>query len=69
MSIVRPKIMEEAKITARKSLEEAYSLLNDGYDDWSVGDAIQLAKIISQDIHMTRICMKMDEIKEILNCI
>lgn len=56
--------MRQAGMTAEDYLSKAYKILKDEYEDWSVRDAIELAKVISQDFHTTMMCMKMQEIRD-----
>lgn len=60
--------MRQAWMTAEHYLNSAYKVLKDNdYEDWSVRDAIELAKIMSQDFHTAMTCMKMQEIRDAIN--
>ena len=56
--------MRKAGMTAADYLSKAYDILKEDYDKWSVGDAIELAKIMAQDFHTSMMCMKMQEIRD-----
>ena len=59
--------MRQAGMTAEDYLSKAYKILNDEYNDWTVRDAIELAKIMAEDFHTSMMCMKMQEIRDALN--
>lgn len=56
--------MRQAGITADDYLSKAYQILKDNYEDWTVRDAIELAKIMAQDFHTAMMCVKMQEIRD-----
>jgi hypothetical protein len=56
--------MRQAGMTATDYLSKAYDILKQDYDGWSVGDAIELAKVMAQDFHTSMMCMKMQEIRD-----
>lgn len=57
--------MRQAGMTADHYLAEAYKILKDEcYEDWTVRDAIELAKVMAQDFHTAMMCMKMQEIRD-----
>jgi len=59
--------MRQAGMTADDYLSKAYTILKNEYDDWTIRDAIELAKIMSQDFHTSMMCMKMQEIRDAVN--
>ncbi len=59
--------MRQAGYTAESYLNAAYKILKDEYEDWTVRDAIELAKIMAQDYHTAFMCMKMQEIRDAIN--
>jgi len=59
--------IRQAGMTADDYLSKAYKILEDGYENWSVRDAIELAKVMAQDFHTTMMCMKMQEIRDAIN--
>lgn len=59
--------MRQAGMTAEDYLSKAYKILNDEHDDWTVSDAIELAKIMAKDFHTSMMCMKMQEIRDALH--
>lgn len=56
--------MRQAGMTAEDYLSKAYKILKDEYEEWTVRDAIELAKIMAQDFHTALMCMKMQEIRD-----
>lgn len=62
-------LMRQAVMTADDYLARAYEILKRDYDDWSVGDAIELAKVIAQDFHTSVMGLKMQEIRDSLGAI
>ena len=56
--------MRQAGMTADDYLSKAYDILKREYDDWTVRDAIELAKIMAQDYHTAMMCMKAQEIRD-----
>lgn len=59
--------MRQAGMTAEDYLNKAYKILKEEYEDWTVRDAIELAKIMAQDFNTAMMCMKMQEIRDALN--
>ena len=57
-------VMRQAGMTADDYLSKAYQILKEDYEDWTVRDAIELAKIMAQDFHTAMMCMKMQEIRD-----
>lgn len=60
--------MKQAGMTADDYLSHAYEILRKDYENWSIGDAIELSKVIAQDFHTTMMCMKMQEIRDSIVC-
>lgn len=56
--------MRQAGMTAEDYLSKAYKILKDEYEDWTVKEAIELAKIMAQDFHTSVMCVKMQEIRD-----
>jgi hypothetical protein len=56
--------MRQSGMTADDYLSKSYKILEDGYENWSVRDAIELAKVMAQDYHTSMMCMKMQEIRD-----
>jgi hypothetical protein len=59
--------MRQAGMTADDYLSKAYEILKSEYEDWTVRDAIELAKIMAQDFHTAMMCVKMQEIRDSIN--
>jgi hypothetical protein len=56
--------MRQAGMTADDYLSKAYRILEEQYENWTVRDAIELAKVMAQDFHTAMMCMKMQEIRD-----
>jgi len=56
--------MRQAGMTADDYLSKAHQILKQGYEDWTIRDAIELAKVMAQDFHTAMICVKMQEIRD-----
>lgn len=56
--------LRQAGMTADDYLSKAYRILKDEYEDWTVRDAIELAKVMAQDFHTAMMCVKMQEIRD-----
>ena len=59
--------MRQAGMTADDYLSKAYKILDAEYEDWTVRDAIELAKVMAQDFHTAMMCMKMREIRDAIS--
>jgi hypothetical protein len=59
----------QAGLKADDYLSKAYRILKEdyGYEDWTVRDAIELAKIMAQDFNTTATCIKMQEIRDAIH--
>ncbi len=64
VNISAENAMKQAGMTAEDYLSTAYNILKDEYEDWSVRDAIELAKVMAQDFHTTMMIMKIQEIRD-----
>jgi len=56
--------LNQASKTSSHYLGESYKILNCECGDWSVGDAIELAKVMAQNFHTSMMCLKMQEIRD-----
>lgn len=56
--------MRQAVSTADDYLCNAFSILEKKYEDWTIRDAIELAKIMAEDFHTAMMCAKMQEIRD-----
>lgn len=57
--------MEQAVFTAQHYLNQSYEwLVKDGYEEWTVRDAIELAKVMAADFHTSMTCIKLQEIRD-----
>jgi hypothetical protein len=61
--------MRQSALTAEDYLSKAYKILDDTYDEWSIRDAIELAKIMAADFHTSMMCLKLQEIRDNINII
>ena len=50
--------------TADKYLRESYKILKDSYEDFTVSDAIELAKVMASDFNSTMLIIKLQEIRD-----
>ena len=58
--------MRQAGMTADDYLSKAFKILKDDYEDWTIRDAIELGKIMAQDFHTSMMCLKMQEIRDVI---
>ena len=56
-------LMRQSGLTADDYLSKAHSILKD-YDNRSIRDAIELAKIMAQDFHTSVMALKMQEMRD-----
>lgn len=56
--------LRQAEITADHYLRKSHDILKEYYEDSSIGDAIELAKVMAQDFHTCMMCLKMQEIRD-----
>lgn len=62
--------MRQAGMTADDYLGMAKNILKNHDDDvfdWTLKEAVELAKVISKDFHTTMMCLKMQEIRDAIN--
>ncbi len=59
--------VRQAVMTADDYLSKSYEILHGEYDNWTVRDAIELSKVMAQDFHTAMMCMKMQEIRDVIN--
>jgi hypothetical protein len=52
---------EESKV-ASECLHKAYQVLRAEYDEWSLGDAIELAKLMNEECNFRILLNKMDDV-------
>lgn len=58
-------LLRQAGMTAEHYLNEAYKVLKDnGYEEWTVRDAIELCKVMAQDYHSGIMCIKIQETRD-----
>lgn len=62
-------LLHQAGSTAEHYLTRAYDILDKSYDNWTVGDAIELAKVMAQDFHSSLMGLKMQEIRDAITSI
>lgn len=62
-------LLHQAGSTAELYLTRAYDILDKGYDNWTVRDAIELAKVMAQDFHSSLMGLKMQEIRDAITSI
>jgi hypothetical protein len=57
----------QAKATAHDYLMDAYKIMSEGYDSWEMADVIALAHIMALDFNNTALCIKLQEIRDVLD--
>lgn len=59
--------MRQASLTAAHYMAEAYSILKNDYEDWTISDVIELSKIMAQDFNTAMMSIKMQEIRDAIS--
>lgn len=60
--------MRQAWMTAEHYLNAAYTVLKQNdYEDWTVRDAIELAKVMATDFNTAMMSMKLQELRDAIH--